>query len=96
VPELDKLRPRADEQDLTLVLVCDSGEEETKKFIEEINATLPVLVAPRGRTSFIDEYRSMGTPSFCLVDQRGRVITSGLGLMELEEMLRDNPESKRR
>src|SRR5262245_2763883 len=58
LPKLERLRPQTEQHGLSLILVSDSGEEETRAFIEELNTALPVLVAPAGRTTFLNDYKS--------------------------------------
>jgi peroxiredoxin len=87
MPRLERLRSQAEQRGLSLVLVSDADEEETRKFVEELGATLPVLVAPRGRTSFLSDYKSTATPSFCWVGQDGKVQAVGIGVFALEEKL---------
>ncbi|NUM45748.1 MAG: TlpA family protein disulfide reductase [Anaerolineales bacterium] len=89
VPKLDLLRPQAEANGLLLVLVSGSGEEETRKFLEELGSTLPVLVAPPERTSFMKDYKAMATPSFCWIGHNGKVQRSGVGSFELGDQLKN-------
>jgi peroxiredoxin len=89
MPRLERLRPQAEQRDLLLALVSDVNEEETRTFVKELGSTLPVLVAPHGRTSFLNDYKSTATPSFCWIGQDGKVQAAGVGLFALEEKLVD-------
>lgn len=87
IPKLERWRPQAETHGISLVLVSDSGEKETRKFVEELGAALPVLVAPRECTTFLRDYKSTATPSFCWVGSDGKVQAAGIGLSELEQKL---------
>jgi peroxiredoxin len=91
VPKLETLQPQAQTQGHSLVMVSDSDEEETMKFVEELASSLPVLIAPRDRTTFLHDYKSTATPSFCWVNRDGKVQAAGIGLFELEKKLGGYP-----
>ncbi len=84
LPRLADLRPRAKRFGVELVLVSDADEDKTLPFVMRISDGLPVLVAPRDRTSFLIDYRVVGTPSYYLVDAQGKVRAAGMGVAELE------------
>lgn len=88
LPRLAGLRPQAEQFGVELVLVSDADEDKTLSFVEGIAEGLPVPVAPRARTSFLMDYKAMGTPSYCLLDAQGRVRAAGPGLAELGGKLR--------
>lgn len=52
IPVLETMRSRAKRKGVEIVLVSDSGEEETRAYVAEIETSFPVLVAPREHTSF--------------------------------------------
>ena len=60
-----------------IVLVIDATLEEAKEWVEDENIQLPVLVASKAETSFFDDYRVQGTPSYCLINENGKVEVSG-------------------
>jgi peroxiredoxin len=87
MPRLERIWPQAEQRGLSLILVSDGDEEGTRKFVEEMGSTLPMLIAPHKRTSFLNDYKSTATPSFCWVGQDGKVQAAGVGLFPLEEQL---------
>ncbi|MDW8326619.1 MAG: TlpA disulfide reductase family protein [Anaerolineales bacterium] len=88
LPRLQELRSQAQQFGVELILVSDAAEDKTLSFVEGLADGLPVLVAPRERTSFLSDYKAMGTPSYCLLDAQGKVRAAGPGLAELGEKLR--------
>lgn len=81
MPMLVKLAPLARKNvGVEMILVSDWGPVVTQQWLDAIrdedgvDVTLPVLVAPRGKTDFLDDYnpRSM-TPAFCLLSAQGTV-----------------------
>ncbi len=77
IPRYNELYPKALRLGVTLVLVSADGVEETKAFVSEMNTSLPVLVADRTSNSFLKDYKVIGTPSYCLIDERGRIQATG-------------------
>jgi peroxiredoxin len=77
VPTYQALAPKARRAGVELVLVSIADEAETRLFVEELNVRMPILMAPRPQNSFMEDYRLAGTPSYCLVDARGKVLSSG-------------------
>lgn len=90
IPKLERLRPQAESHGHSLILVSNSEESETRAFLKELGSTLPVLVAPHERTSFLRDYKSSATPSFCLIGRDGKVKAAGVGVMELDRLLSGN------
>lgn len=88
LPKLEELHPKVEQLGVELVLVSDASEAETQSFADELELKLPILIAPRERTSFLSDYKAMVTPSFCLVDAKGKVQAVGLSLSELEEKMK--------
>lgn len=81
MPVFQKLAPLARKSaDVELILVSDWGPVITQQWLDEIrredgvNVTLPVLVAPSGKSDFLDDYNPKKiTPGFCLIDAQGQV-----------------------
>lgn len=90
IPKLERLRPQAESHGHLLILVSNSEERETRAFLEELGSTLPVLVAPHERTSFLRDYKSSATPSFCFVGKDGKVKAAGVGVVELDRLLSEH------
>jgi hypothetical protein len=56
--------------------VSVANAEQTRTFVEENNITIPVLVTPLPINTFIGDYKLAATPGYCLVDGRGKVLSS--------------------
>lgn len=82
LPRLEPLGPKASRVGTELVLVSGDEIEDTRTFAEELNISLPILIAPRKTNSFITDYQSTGTPSYCLIDGQGRVQSAGYPSLE--------------
>lgn len=63
-----------------LTVICVSADEltRTRAFSEELHLTVSVLVAPREQNTFLNDYHVLGTPAYCLLDEQGTVMTTGL------------------
>ena len=61
--------------DLVLVSIADAGE--TRAFFAETTTKLLVVIAPRTANTLSHDYQIAGTPTFCLVDAAGQIVTSG-------------------
>jgi len=76
--ELKTLAPRAKAAGLEMVLVdTESNRREAETFVQENDVTLPVLLAPFGSNPFAQDYKAMGTPFFCQINQDSEVEASG-------------------
>jgi hypothetical protein len=85
MPMLINLTPLAKKNaDVEIILVSDWGPVVTHQWLDTIrvedgvDVTLPILVAPRGKSDFLDDYNpSFLTPSFCLLDMHGNIEAKG-------------------
>ncbi|HLI08536.1 MAG TPA: TlpA disulfide reductase family protein [Ktedonobacteraceae bacterium] len=85
MPTLIKLAPLAQKNAGTeIILVSDWGPVVTQQWLgtirseDHVDVQLPILVAPRGKTDFLDDYNPRHlTPSFCLLDAQGNVQATG-------------------
>ena len=82
LPRLEPLGSQAAQAGTELVLVSADELEETRTFAVELDTHLPILVAPRTTNSFLSDYKSPGTPSYCLIDGLGKVQLAGYPNME--------------
>lgn len=82
LPRLDLLKSGATLAGVELALVSSSPLEEIRSFIEQLDISLPVLVATRENSSFMEDYKSSVTPSYCLLDQQGTVQSAGVVNLE--------------
>lgn len=77
MPSYEALYLKAKEAGVDLVLVSTGEAAETHAFVDEFKTHLPVLVAPQPSNSFMNDYKATGTPAYCLLDEKGKVISSG-------------------
>jgi peroxiredoxin len=77
LPDLEALQPKAARASIEFTLVSIDSLDETRAFVEQHNVTLPVLVAPRATNSFMHDYQSDATPSYCFIDEQGIVQSAG-------------------
>ena len=85
MPVLTKLAPLAKKNaDVEIILVSDWGPIVTEQWLaalqseDGVDVQLPIVVAPRGKTDFLDDYNPEGrTPSFCLLDAQSKVQARG-------------------
>jgi len=68
LPALEALRSKAEKLGIELVLVSDADAAETQSLTDELAHDFVTLVAPRGSNSFFPDYKVLGTPFHCLVD----------------------------
>lgn len=77
IPQYESLRDKANEVETELVLVSIDNIESTEELVRDLNIKLPVIVAPRLQNPFADDYKIAGTPSYCMIDNQGKVHSSG-------------------
>ena len=77
IPVLEDLQSGSARAGVEIRLVSTVGFEGTREFIEELEIGIPTLVAPRDKNAFLDDYKGVGTPYYCLIDEDGRVKASG-------------------
>lgn len=63
---------------IELVLVSGDEREDTEALVAELELDYPLLMAPQSSNTFFSDYKISMTPSFCLLDQQGKVRASGL------------------
>jgi hypothetical protein len=62
---------------MTVVFVYDGTRETAQELTELIPISQPVLFAPRKDRSLLKEYHVIGTPAYCLLDERHVVRATG-------------------
>ena len=77
LPEIVPLASGAAHAGVDLVLVSRSDQEATRGFIEEMQIHLPVLIAPYDSNPFLKDYQARATPSYCLINEKGKVQSAG-------------------
>lgn len=86
MPMLIKLSPFAKKNaSIEMILVSNEDASETQIWLDTIrtedgvDVTLPVLVAPHGKTDFVEDYHPSNVfPGFCLLDEQSIVQARGL------------------
>lgn len=78
LPTLEAMEPKAAQAGIELILVSVDDPIETRAYVEQRNIHLPILVAPRTTSSFMQDYQVAGTPSYCFVNEQGKVYSAGL------------------
>lgn len=63
---------------IDLVLVSGDEREHTEPLLKELQVNLPTLIAPREHNSFFTDYKISMTPSYCLLNEDGRVQHTGI------------------
>lgn len=76
-PHVEAIAPTAKAAGVDLVLVSSDEPDETQAFVDELQLTVPVIVAPRRSSAFLEDYKATATPSFCFVDKEARVRAAG-------------------
>jgi peroxiredoxin len=77
LPSLNKLSQRAKSFGMELVLVNIGNKEETKELIQQQNILLPTFIAHPTINPFMRDYKVAGTPYYCVVDEDGKVVSTG-------------------
>lgn len=87
MPELQELYPKAKKAGVELLIFNLDDIETTRAYVEELEFNVPIFAAPRGVNSLSKVYKIPGTPSYYIIDRRGK-ITSGGFLDEKWEKLK--------
>ncbi len=77
MPYFLEMLPLAREHHVEAVLVSESDADSMRDFLKEHSLDLTVIIAPRSESKFMEDYKVLGTPSFCLVDSQGDVKAAG-------------------
>lgn len=77
MPRFEPLGMKSARAGVNLFLVSGEEVEETRAFVEQFGMSVPVLVAPRATNHLMEEYKADQTPSYCLINEHGKVSSSG-------------------
>jgi peroxiredoxin len=69
----------------TLLIVSRDDADQTRELVREFQIPFPVAVAPEDTTTFFKDYNISLTPSYCLVDEKGLVQSSGVASANLNK-----------
>jgi signal peptidase I len=68
----------AEREERTFLFICDADREQAQALVQELQITLPVLIASRQTNPLLQDYHVPSTPAYCFIDAQGRVEASGL------------------
>jgi peroxiredoxin len=85
LPTYQALYPKAKQNGVEIVLVSIQDDDKTLQFVSEFNLNQPVLIAPMETNSFAKDYNALSTPSYCMLGERGIVLSSGFTSLEWED-----------
>lgn len=77
IPQLQIISTNADRAGVNLVLVSIADITDTKVMLNELNVTMPVIIAPPTEGSFQDLYKVQGTPSYSYITPDKKVEAAG-------------------
>lgn len=60
-----------------MILVSSSDIRTTGTFAQELQITLPILIAPFDKNTFFRDYRIPSIPCYCLINAEGKIQSSG-------------------
>ncbi|MBZ0317899.1 MAG: redoxin domain-containing protein [Anaerolineae bacterium] len=79
MPKLDALYPKAKRSGIELLVVSISDAEKTQLYVKELNFKSPVAFLPdHPKNTLPADYKLPGTPSYYLLDDRGKIQGGGL------------------
>jgi len=87
LPEWEALGPKMKQKGVDLVLVSLADTEATRAFAKEYSIQLPVLTVPSGDSAFITDYKVMGTPQYCVINEQGKVQAAGFLGKEWDQLV---------
>lgn len=76
----------AKENDITPIIVSDSNRSLTNSLIEKFNINIPTIIADKSQNKFFEDYKVLGTPWYCLIDQNGVVRAAGFPGINAEDL----------
>jgi peroxiredoxin len=77
IPIYENLHSKAKQAGVDLILVSVADISETRTFANKLILTTPLLVAPSSTNPMMEDYKVVGTPSYCLVGEDGFVQSAG-------------------
>jgi peroxiredoxin len=75
IPTLEVLGPLAKKNfDINIIIVSESSDADARRLIKDFKMELPVIIAPRKKSSFGKDYNPRGiNPYYCYIDKQGNV-----------------------
>jgi peroxiredoxin len=78
IPDFQAIHVKTRQVGVEWVLVNVAGTlADAQAMVADFKITTPLLYAPRDTNPFIRDYQAGGTPSYCMVDEDGKVLSSG-------------------
>ncbi|MBV9691556.1 MAG: TlpA family protein disulfide reductase [Ktedonobacteraceae bacterium] len=79
LPEIERVGQKLRQRGTQVALVFAASADKVRAYCEEMDLTLPVLVAPSESTPFVRDYnRSRGVPAFVAINSEGIVTHEGV------------------
>ncbi len=78
ITEVEKLLPKAQNAGVEVVFVSIDDLPTAKTYFKGLNIVSQAIVASAAENTFIEDYKVLGTPYFCLVDGQGVILDAGL------------------
>lgn len=77
MPELIRLRSSLLKKNISLVITSIASMEQTRQLIHQFEIDFPILIAPRGENSLVENYAVYATPTFCSISEDGKIEGGG-------------------
>ena len=77
IPKVDALTPHAQRAGDDIIFLSVGDVESTRELVAEMDIASPVIVVPRLSSTFMDDYKLSGTPSFVRIDRQGKLEATG-------------------
>lgn len=77
LPHLNEIYPGAQQAGVKMVCVSGGDLESTRQMTQEMDISLPIVVAPQASNAFYRDYKIQGTPTYCFINAHGVVVSSG-------------------
>jgi signal peptidase I len=71
IKSFEEIAPKAAKHGVELVLVNVADRVKTAEYAHHLHTTLPILSAPANSSTFMKDYRILGWPAYCLLDEQG-------------------------
>ncbi len=78
IPKYNNFYLKSQGNKMDMVLISLGTKDETELLVGQFDLDIPVLFIPNDRKSFTGSYLIIGTPSYCLIDEKGVVEKAGL------------------
>lgn len=80
LPRFEGVRPRAEQSGISFVLVSTGTTSQTEALVKEFQLQSSILIAPEDGNPFTKDYKVTETPFYCVLDENGKVLSTGPAL----------------